>query len=246
MTLLLSNVSYTFPTREQALITNLNMAIEPGEFVSLIGKSGTGKSTILKLISGLIKQDAGVIELNGQSISLGDIGYMPQRDLLLPWRTTLENMMLAGEIQKEAKKSKDYARDWLKRVGLEAYENAYPHQLSGGMRQRVAFLRTLLMDKEVLLLDEPFGALDALTKSDLQTWLLSIWGELDKTILLITHDLEEACLLSDRIILLHQAGQVEEIDVAFSRPRHNAQRYTEPFIALRQELERKVADENIF
>lgn len=245
MTLILSNVSYTFPTEERALISNLNIVIQPGQFVSLIGKSGTGKSTILKLMAGLIEQDEGVIELNGKEILLGDIGYMPQQDLLLPWRTTLENIMLAGEIQKEAKKSKEYARDWLTRVGLEAYENAYPHQLSGGMRQRVAFLRTLLMDKEVLLLDEPFGALDALTKSDLQSWLLSIWAELDKTIVLITHDLEEACLLSDRIILLQRAGQTEEIDVAFSRPRHHDQRYTKAFTLLRQELERKVADENV-
>lgn len=242
MTLQLADVSYAFPKQERKVISHLNLEVKQGEFVSLIGKSGTGKSTILKLISGLLQQDEGEIKINGEAISLGDVGYMPQRDLLLPWRTILENIMIAGEIQSDIKISKEQARTWLERVGLLAYENALPDQLSGGMRQRSAFLRVLLTGKSVLLLDEPFGALDALTKRDLQSWLLSIWQELDKTVLFITHDLEEACLLSDRIILLHPDRQAEEISIDLSRPRYEAQRYTEELISLRQELERKVAN----
>lgn len=241
MTLKLTEVSYTFPKQERKVISRLNLEVKQGEFVSLIGKSGTGKSTVLKLISGLIQQDEGEIEINGKAISLGDVGYMPQRDLLLPWRTILENIMIAGEIQSHIKISKEQARTWLERVGLLAYENALPNELSGGMRQRAAFLRVLLAGKSVLLLDEPFGALDALTKRGLQSWLLSIWQELDITLLFITHDLEEACLLSDRIILLHPDRQAEEISIDLARPRHDDQRYTPELISLRQELERKVA-----
>lgn len=240
MILRLSNISYTFPTQDEALISSLNLEVKRGQFVSLIGKSGTGKSTIFKLIVGLIQQSEGDIMLNERAVSLGDVGYMPQRDLLLPWRTILDNIMLGGELQKDLKLKKEDARIWLERVGLATYEKAYPHQLSGGMRQRVSFLRALLMDKEVLLLDEPFGALDTLTKRELQIWLLSVWQELDKTILFITHDLEEACLLSDRTILLHPNGQLEDVDVTLPRPRCHDQRYTKDFITLRQELERKV------
>ena len=244
MTLTLRNVSYSYTDetkQKNKVISELNIDVAKGEFVSLIGKSGTGKSTILKLITGLLTQDEGEILINGKAISLGDVGYMPQRDLLLPWRTVISNIMLAAEIQKDLQITKDEARRWLDRVGLLAYENALPNQLSGGMRQRTAFLRALLTGKDVLLLDEPFGALDALTKKEMQTWLLSIWQELDKTVLFITHDLEEACILSDRIILLHAHKPLEEITVDLLRPRQEEMLYSTELLSMRRELERKIA-----
>lgn len=246
MTLVLKNVSYSFINEQKQankVISHLSMEVRQGEFVSLIGKSGTGKSTILKLITGLFKQDEGEIFINNKAISLGDVGYMPQRDLLLPWRTILENVMLAAEIQKDLSLTKEEARTWLDRVGLLAYEHALPKQLSGGMRQRAAFLRALLTGKDVLLLDEPFGALDAFTKKDMQSWLISIWQELNKTVLFITHDLEEALFLSDRIFLLHPNHKLEEIQVDLPRPRSPELLHSMELVTLRQELEKKIADE---
>ncbi|MEQ2525178.1 ABC transporter ATP-binding protein [Bacillaceae bacterium CLA-AA-H227] len=239
MTLLLKNVTYTFPKEKKPIISDLNLKVEKGEFVSLIGKSGTGKSTILKLITGLLKQAHGEITINEQPISLGDVGYMPQKDLLLPWRTVMDNIMIGAEIQKDLQLTKEDARNWLKRVGLIDYEHALPNQLSGGMRQRVAFLRAMLTGKEVLLLDEPFGALDSITKKEMQAWLLSIWQELDKTIVFITHDLEEASYLSDRIILLKQ-DSVEEIEVPLPRPRHADMLHSIELVGLRRELEKRI------
>ncbi|MEH7344958.1 ABC transporter ATP-binding protein [Bacillus sp. JJ1532] len=245
MTLELKNVSYAFKDRNQEnkILSNLSLTVTNGEFVSLIGRSGTGKTTILKLITGLLKQDSGEVFLNGKAITLGDIGYMPQRDLLLPWRTILENIMISADIQKKNGLTKDKAREWLQRIGLLEYENSFPKQLSGGMRQRVSFLRALLTGKELLLLDEPFGALDSLTKKDMQAWLLSIWQELNKTVLFITHDLEEACFLSDRILLLHPDKTLEEIQVNLKRPRKLDMLHEKELITLRQSLEKKIAYE---
>ncbi|MBY0120446.1 ABC transporter ATP-binding protein [Bacillus sp. S/N-304-OC-R1] len=247
MTLELKNISYSYKKEEleNSIITNLSFKVNQGEFVSLIGRSGTGKSTLLKLITGLIKQDKGEILINNKSITLGDVGYMPQRDLLLPWRTIIENIMISAEIQKNLQLSKEEARTWLERVGLQEYENALPKQLSGGMRQRVSFLRALLTGKELLLLDEPFGALDSLTKKEMQAWLLSIWQDLNKTVLFITHDLEEACFLSDRILLLYPNKKIEDITVHLNRPREISMLHNHELITLRQSLEKKIAYEKI-
>ncbi|MFE8694851.1 ABC transporter ATP-binding protein [Cytobacillus sp. FJAT-53684] len=248
MTLVLKNVSYTFTNdrkQQNKVISQLNMQINQGEFVSLIGKSGTGKSTILKLITGLLKQDEGEILVNGKFVSLGDVGYMPQRDLLLPWRSIIDNIMIAAELQKDLEITRAEAVNWLARVGLAEYENALPNQLSGGMRQRAAFLRALLTNKDLLLLDEPFGALDALTKKEMQAWLLSIWQELNKTILFITHDLEEACFLSDRIILLHPNKKMEEIKVELPRPRFPELLHSIELAGMRYELEKKITNETV-
>ncbi|KAB2330174.1 ATP-binding cassette domain-containing protein [Cytobacillus depressus] len=248
MTLEIINVSYSYKNSEKQkndIISKLNFEISIGEFVSIIGRSGTGKSTILKLITGLLKQDEGEILLNNKAIKLGDVGYMPQRDLLLPWRTIMENIMISSEIQKERQMTKEEVREWLNRAGLIEYEDAYPKHLSGGMRQRVSFLRALLTGKELLLLDEPFGALDALTKKEMHAWLLSIWQEFKKTVLFITHDLEEACFLSDRILLLHPNKQVEEIEVNLKRPRVLKMLHEKEIITLRQSLEKKITNEKI-
>ncbi|WP_102691512.1 ABC transporter ATP-binding protein [Rummeliibacillus pycnus] len=246
MALILKDVSYSFTDENKSkkkVISHLNMEVQQGEFVSIIGKSGTGKSTILRLITGLLRPEEGEIQINENDISLGDVGYMPQKDLLLPWRSILENIMLASEIQKDLHISKEEARMWLQRVGLSDYENALPKQLSGGMRQRVAFLRALLTGKDVLLLDEPFGALDALTKREMQSWLLSIWQDLNKTIIFITHDLEEAIYLSDRILLLHRNHDLEEISIELQRPRIPEMIHSQKIVTLRQELEKKISNE---
>ncbi len=246
MTLTLKNISYSFTNEKKQknkVISNLNMQVQNGEFVSIIGKSGTGKSTILRLIAGLLVPSEGQIQIDQKNITLGDVGYMPQKDLLLPWRTILDNILIASEIQKDLHISKDEARIWLERVGLSEYENALPKQLSGGMRQRAAFLRALLTGKDVLLLDEPFGALDSFTKKEMQSWLLSIWQDLNKTICFITHDLEEAIFLSDRIFLLHRDLHMEEISIDLPRPREVKMLHSQKIIELRQELEFKIAYE---
>nr|WP_225434246.1 ABC transporter ATP-binding protein [Peribacillus tepidiphilus] len=223
------------------------MDVKAGEFVSVIGASGSGKSTLFKLIAGLLEPNEGQIWIDGQQPEkgLGKVGYMPQKDLLLPWRTVVENVLLPMELAKENKQRKlTEIREWLSRFGLAEYENAYPHELSGGMKQRVAFLRTIMTGKNLLLFDEPFGALDSLTKRNMHTWLLELWGDLQKTMLFITHDLEEAILLSDRIYLLPSAGEeIQEVTVNLPRPRKTELIYQSEFIAMRKELEWLIQDE---
>ena len=244
MGVVLKNVSYSFQKPKQ-VISNLTFDVKSGEFVSIIGKSGTGKSTIFKLLTGLLTQDEGDIFIDNEPVSLVAVGYMPQKDLLLPWRTILQNVTIAQELQRDVAITEDEAKKWLERVGLGDYANAYPSELSGGMRQRAAFLRALLTGKDVLLLDEPFGALDALTKKDMQNWLLSLWKDLQKTILFITHDLEEAVYLSDRIFLLHQDRTLEEIVVDLPRPRNPEMLHSPKLLAIRRQLEMKILNETI-
>ncbi|SDM44608.1 putative hydroxymethylpyrimidine transport system ATP-binding protein [Fictibacillus solisalsi] len=221
MAFMMNNVSYSIRQGGQymPILKNINLSAAAGEFVSIIGKSGTGKSTLLKLACGLEKPDEGEITIQNEPSVPGAAGYMPQKDLLLPWRTVMDNLLLSPEVQKKKKEKRKEAEALLERVGLSAYEKAYPHELSGGMRQRIAFLRTLLTGKEVLFLDEPFGALDAMTKKDMHQWMAALWRELDKTIVLVTHDLHESVFLSDRIIVLHPSGETEEITVPLPRPR---------------------------
>ncbi|WML43003.1 ABC transporter ATP-binding protein [Neobacillus sp. PS3-40] len=231
-----------------SIFEKISLNVLPGEFVSLIGASGSGKSTLFKLVTGLLEPDHGQIWINGQPVGsrLGKVGYMPQKDLLLPWRTVIENVLLPLEITKENKKRRMLEiKEWLSRFGLAGYENAYPHELSGGMKQRVAFLRTIMTGRDLLLLDEPFGALDSLTKRKMHSWLLELWGDLQKTVLFITHDLEEAILLSDRIYLLPGTDTqlIQEIKVDLPRPRNSELIYQSEFIAMRKELEWLIHDE---
>jgi putative hydroxymethylpyrimidine transport system ATP-binding protein len=242
--LLVKNLSYAFPsdTGNKEIFHNVSLDVKKGEFVSVIGASGSGKSTLFRLITGLLQPDKGEIWLDGDYSEkrLGQTGYMPQKDLLLPWRTIIDNIILPLEISKQKKQSMlEEIREWLSRFGLADYEKAYPHELSGGMKQRAAFLRTILTGKDLLLLDEPFGALDALTKRNMHSWLLEIWGGLQKTVLFITHDLEEAILLSDRIYLLpdQKGKKMQEVKVNLPRPRKPELIYDSEFIRLRQELE---------
>lgn len=195
------NVSFHYD--EKPIINELNASIQDKEFVSIIGPSGCGKSTLFRLITGLEEASTGQIELT--ETKSHPVGYMPQKDMLLPWRTIIENAALPLECQGVQKKEAQIkAKELLHKFGLQGYETKYPKDLSGGMRQRVSFIRTLLTGGEILLLDEPFSALDALTKASLQEWLFEQWKEWEKTILFITHDVEEALFLSNRILVVEQ------------------------------------------
>ncbi len=218
------NVTFRYPEDSEAMMTNLSFHVERGEFVSLIGASGCGKSTIFRLINRLLEPDQGEIYVDGKEIHgiKSYAGYMPQKDLLFPWRTIEKNLCLPMEIQKKSKtEQENRVAAVLKEVGLEDYRNKYPKDLSGGMRQRISFARTLLTDADLMLLDEPFSALDALTRMDMQEWLLSQWQNFHKTILFITHDVEEAIFLSKKIYIITETPitQMEIVEVPEGYPR---------------------------
>jgi ABC-type nitrate/sulfonate/bicarbonate transport system ATPase subunit len=208
-------------------LEDVSLAVEPGEFVTVIGPSGSGKSTLFNLVVGLLEPDTGEICLDGQVCAdrAGRVGYMPQRDLLLPWRSVLDNVILPLEVSGVPRaESRKEARELLPLFGLEGFAEAYPASLSGGMRQRAALLRTILSHQDMLLLDEPFGALDALTRRDLQDWLLGVWRRFGQTMLFITHDVEEALYLGDRVVVLSaRPGRVvKTLAVDLPRPRQRA------------------------
>lgn len=241
----LQELTYAFD-ESRPLFQDLTLQVQTGEFVSVIGSSGSGKSTLFKLITGLLEPDRGQILIEGEKSRkrLGKVGYMPQKDLLLPWKNVMENILLPLEVSKENKQQRiPEIRKWLARFGLEGYEKAYPDELSGGMKQRVAFLRTIMTGRDLLLLDEPFGALDSLTKRKMHSWLLGLWGDLQKTVLFITHDLEEAILLSDRIYLLGR-NRIQEVKVTLSRPRDPKLIFQSEFITIRKELEMLIDHES--
>jgi ABC-type nitrate/sulfonate/bicarbonate transport system ATPase subunit len=222
-------------------LEDVSFSARPGEFVTIIGPSGSGKSTLFNLITGLTQPDSGEILINGKLIGsrTGQVGYMPQRDLLLPWRTVLNNVILGPELDGRSKKqARQRARELMPLFGLEGFEQAFPDTLSGGMRQRAALLRTFLTDRDVLLLDEPFGALDALTRRELQRWLLDIWQQFQKTILFITHDVEEAVFLADRVLVFSaRPGRITKIlPVDLPRPRQSLSLLSEDLRRLETEL----------
>ncbi len=194
------------------------------EFVTLIGPSGCGKSTLLNIICGLMEPDEGTISLHGveRGPRLGRVGYMPQRDLLLPWRRLLDNLILGPEVSgRDLALARSEARELLPLFGLEGFEGSYPAALSGGMRQRAALLRTFLCKQDLVLLDEPFGALDALTRRTMRSWLLEVWARFGQTMLFVTHDVDEAIYLADRVYVFSpRPGQVvKELQVSLPRPR---------------------------
>ncbi|WP_456272148.1 ABC transporter ATP-binding protein [Bacillus sp. AK031] len=224
----LDNVSFTYQGEKKQLpvqvLERLSLSIEQGEFVSIIGPSGSGKSTLFRLITGLEQPSGGSILFEGKAVKnrLGQVGYMPQQDLLMPWRTVMENAALPLQLQGMKREQADeIVRGLLDEFGLKGYEDRFPHKLSGGMRQRVSFLRAVLSGKNLLVLDEPFSALDAITRLSMQEWLLDQWYKRKKTILFITHDVEEALFLSDRIFVFTQmpVSELKEITVPLPRPR---------------------------
>ena len=229
------NKSFNVDGYRQLVLDDIQLTVGEGEFVSIIGPSGCGKSTLLNIVAGLDSPDSGTVTVEGnQGVSaLGRVGYMQQKDLLLPWRTVLDNAILGLELHgMPRRQARTRALELTEFFGLKGYESQYPYALSGGMKQRAAFLRTMLMDQEIVLLDEPFGALDALTRVQMQEWLLQLWDSLRKTIVLITHDMDEAILLSDRVyVLTHRPGRVTMVlDVDLPRPR-NYEQVTEPSFA---------------
>jgi ABC-type nitrate/sulfonate/bicarbonate transport system ATPase subunit len=239
--LLIDNVSMKFTTPAGVFdaLDRVSLSVPQGQFVSLIGPSGCGKSTIFNIVAGLQEPSEGRIVIDGIDATgtIGRVGYMLQKDLLLPWRTLTDNIILGMEIQGvRLAEARARALPLLRRYGLAGFENAYPKTLSGGMRQRAALLRTLLFDTDVILLDEPFGALDAQTKLRMQEWLLALWSDFGKTVVFVTHDVEEAIFLSDEVhVMATRPGRViETIPVALPRPRMRACTATPEFMALKE------------
>jgi ABC-type nitrate/sulfonate/bicarbonate transport system ATPase subunit len=233
------SMAFRTPNSVFQALSPVSLTIEQGRFVSLIGPSGCGKSTIFNIVAGLVEPSAGRVLIDGvdSTGTIGEVGYMLQKDLLLPWRTTTDNVILGMEIR-GLKRAEARARalPLLRRYGLSGFENAYPNALSGGMRQRAALLRTLLFDTDVILLDEPFGALDAQTKLAMQEWLLHLWSDFAKTVMFVTHDVEEAIFLSDAVhIMGTRPGRlIETITVALPRPRLRACTTSPEFTALKE------------
>ncbi len=223
----LQNVSHIFQSQEQSLtaLQNISLTIQPGEFVSLVGPSGCGKSTLLRLVAGLLAPTGGTISLAGQPPqqlrARKQIGWMAQHPALLPWRTVLENVRLPRQVNRQADRPAPAPEALLELVGLPDFADAYPATLSGGMQQRVALARVLAVGASLWLMDEPFAALDELTRESLANELLSIWRRLRPTVIWVTHHLHEAARLSDRIIILSpRPGQIRGIiPVNLPRPR---------------------------
>jgi ABC-type nitrate/sulfonate/bicarbonate transport system ATPase subunit len=237
----LHDVTKEFPLDGDTVVAceDVSLEVGAGEFVSIVGPSGCGKSTVFNMIAGLIRPTRGDVLLDGTSIAgePGHVGYMLQRDLLLPWRTILDNVVLGAELLgRDPDLVRDEARKLLADFGLKGFENARPARLSGGMRQRAALMRTVLSGKDILLLDEPFGALDAMTKLKMQEWLLSIWSEFGRTIVFITHDIDEAIFLSDRVyVMTARPGRIKAVvNVPLARPRTREDTTTEEFGATKR------------
>lgn len=230
------NLSKSFGNKH--VLDGISVDIKAGEFISLIGPSGSGKSTIFNLIGGLLSPDHGDIYMNNQLITStsGHISYMPQQSALFPWRTILNNVLLGQELQ--GNKENDRAIAMLQKAGLGDVIHAYPHELSGGMKQRAAFIRALLSPQTFMCLDEPFSALDDFTRLDMQKWLLETWEAYQRSVLFITHNIDEALFLSDKIIVLstNPAKIKQIVTVPFARPRDEEILLSADFIKKKREL----------
>jgi ABC-type nitrate/sulfonate/bicarbonate transport system ATPase subunit len=235
--LTLEDVSKTFESARGERVVALapvSLSIPAGRFLTILGPSGCGKSTIFNIIAGLEMPSSGSVTLDGTSIlgMSGVVSYMLQKDLLLPWRSIIDNVILGMEIDRVPKaEAKARALPLLARYGLGGFEHRYPSELSGGMRQRAALLRTMLCDRDVILLDEPFAALDAQTRSDMQEWLLDVWDDFKKTVVFVTHDVDEGVYLSDEIVMMSaRPGRIiERVPIELARPRKRAIITSRPF-----------------
>jgi len=222
-------------------LEDISLKLGRNQFISVLGPSGCGKSTLFNIISGLEEPDRGRVVIDGKSYNnkTGRVSYMFQKDLLLPWKNILDNVCLplyikGTSIVEAHKQAKMHFNDF----GLEGFEKRYPYQLSGGMKQRAALLRTYLFADDIMLLDEPFGSLDAITRRNMQDWLLELFGKLDASILFITHDIDEAVFLSDRIYVLSARPAVVKkvIDINIGRPRDSKMLTSPQFNKLKEEI----------
>jgi NitT/TauT family transport system ATP-binding protein len=230
------------------VLREINVAIERGAFIALVGPSGCGKTTLLRIVAGLEPATAGAVQLDGRTVHApgGDRGFVFQSDNLLPWRTVFDNAIIGPEVAGRAGPAeKTRIRDLLRLVGLEGFENYFPRQLSGGMRQRVNLARALAIDPDILLMDEPFSALDAQTREIMQTELMRIWEEGRKTVLFVTHQIDEAVFLSDRVLVLaRRPGRIQEtVEIALPRPRSLTIKRTAEFVAYVDHIWRLIEDD---
>jgi ABC-type nitrate/sulfonate/bicarbonate transport system ATPase subunit len=238
---------------ETTALAGLEASIAPGEFVTVVGPSGCGKSTLFNIVAGLEAPDpGGILRFEGNSCHaadlLGRVSFMPQSDLLLPWRNVVDNAILALEVEGVKRpEARAKARKMLPEFGLAGFETQYPHQLSGGMRQRVALMRTFLFERDLMLLDEPFGALDALTRAMMQRWLLDVWQKYRRTILFITHDVDEAIFLGDRVLVMTaRPGSVKlEQVIDLPRPRRPEIVTSPEFVRLKRSLLNAIEEESM-
>ncbi len=251
----LNNISKRFVARDQVVraVEGISLDIASGEFVTMVGPSGCGKSTILNILAGLLAPTEGTVTIEGKPVRgvTRQVGYVTQQHNLMPWRTLIDNVSFPLQVAGVAK-SERYTRavDLIEMVGLSGFEKSYPHELSGGMRQRANIIRTLIYSPKIMLMDEPFGPLDAQTRLILQDQLLDIWSRTGVTILFITHDLHEAIGLADRVVLLSaRPGKVMRIDkVGMARPRdvfrmHDNGDFRSLYDAMWVELERQVREQ---
>ncbi|WP_130806426.1 ABC transporter ATP-binding protein [Senegalia massiliensis] len=218
----LKHISKSF--EDLLIVDNITIELKEKEFVTILGPSGSGKSTVFNMISGLIKPDEGNIYIEGEDYTskTGRVSYMYQKDLLMPWKNIIDNVSLPLVLKGTGKKeAREIVKEYFNVFGLAGFEYKYPYQLSGGMKQRASLFRTYMFSEDIILLDEPFGGLDAITKSKMQIWLLDVLKELKASIFFITHDVEEAIFLSDRIYILSErpAKVKEEIVIDLPRPR---------------------------
>jgi NitT/TauT family transport system ATP-binding protein len=253
----LNNLTKRFFSRDRVIeaIKDISIDIERGEFITMVGPSGCGKSTILNIVSGLMRPTQGAVEVEGVPVQgvTRDVGYVTQQHNLMPWRTLLDNVAFPLEIAGVPKSERyDHASKLLKMVGLTGFEKSYPHEPSGGMRQRGNIVRTLIYSPKVMLMDEPFGPLDAQTRVILQDQLLEIWSHTGVTVIFITHDLHEAIGLGDRVVLLSaRPGTIVRIDkVPLARPRdifrmHDSGEFRDLYDSIWAELESQVRRDKV-
>ncbi|MDM0035936.1 ABC transporter ATP-binding protein [Variovorax sp. J22P271] len=235
------SVAFGTPQGKVTALQNVNVDIPPGSFFTIVGPSGCGKTTLLKVLSGVLPPSGGTVSFNGKPVErssfTGQVGYVFQRPLLLPWRTAIENVMLTLEIARPELSRRERiseAMRWLHITGLKGFEHRYPSELSGGMQQRVSISRGLAFQPKVLLMDEPFAALDEITRERLQEELVSLWEKVRISVVFITHSIPEALLLSQRIVVMsgRPGHVVEQIDIDFPRPRNEDTRQEPRFIEL--------------
>ena len=247
-TLAARNIRHVYESSQGELVAldGISLEVAPGEFVAIVGPSGCGKSTLLRILGGLVRPTYGVVTLDGESVEAPrrQVAYVFQRVNLMPWRSVLRNVTLPLEVAHvSASEAQRRARELIRLVGLEGFEDAYPRTLSGGMAQRVAIARALVAEPEVLLLDEPFGSLDAISREQMNLELLRIWNARQVTAVMVTHDLQEAIFLADRVLVMSpRPGKIQaEVEVDLPRPRGLEVMYTEFFGALSRRVRRAVA-----